>query len=522
MLSTHPVLSCSAAVTWEESLLHGEEVKTWAAMRRAGESIALAALRDFEEIRPLPEDRFRVLVLCGTGHNAGDAILAASRVLVQLPNATATVLLVYGREKLRSLTLKALEELEQAAAARCTMSSWSAEFAQNLAAESFNLCIEGVVGMQIRPPLREPAGALFELIKSMDIELRAAVDLPAGLGDESAPDGFEADFTYATGIAKAPLFLPGNTARTGRVRYLDLGFFDGGTPDSGNPRAVLLPSGLRSLCSLRGAATDKRSYGHVMLLGGSRTMPGALAMATMAAVRGGAGLVTALVPANLSSRLAVLAPEAMWVPLPIDGEGALYVEESLWVVRRASARATSMVIGPGMEVSRNSINLVSRLLRESNIPMVLDAGAICEESASAAASRSVNAAPVVFTPHMGEFQRLCGGSIGEDIEAVLMDFAKRTRSIVVLKGSITRICDGENIVYDTFGGPVLARGGSGDILAGLLGALIARRGADAFQSVCQAAMWHGLAAEHLARARGQQAVRTTEILDHLAPVLREL
>ncbi|MFA5257286.1 MAG: NAD(P)H-hydrate epimerase, partial [Opitutales bacterium] len=229
----HPVLTCAAAADWEEALLRGDETTTWAAMRRAGDGVALAALRDFAEIRPLPAaGAFRALVLCGTGHNAGDALLSARRVLGELPDATATVVLVYGRDALRPLALRALEELEHAAGARAVVCAWSAELAGSLAGQSFEICIEGVLGMSMRPPLRAPAPELFALAAGMDIELRAAVDLPAGLGDECAPDGFAADFTYATGIPKAPLFVPANTARTGRVRYIDIGFFDAASPES--------------------------------------------------------------------------------------------------------------------------------------------------------------------------------------------------------------------------------------------------------------------------------------------------
>ncbi|MBN1403203.1 MAG: NAD(P)H-hydrate dehydratase [Opitutales bacterium] len=517
-LLSHPIIDCAESVKVEEAILHGDEALIYDAMTRAGQGVGEAVLHDWLEVAPMPRKGLRILVLCGVGHNGGDAMQAARFILSQRGQARARVVLAFGREKLRPLAAKSLEALEEASGGRAEVAEWSEELGAELAGQSYDICIEGIVGMQMRPPLREPAPRLFDTVNGMDIALRAAVDLPAGMGDESSPEGYRADFTYATGIAKSPLFAADAVARTGRVRYLDLGFFDKAAPDA--IRRVLLLRNLKALRALRPAASDKRSFGHVFVLGGSRTMPGALAMATLGAVRSGAGLVTAVVPANLSSRMAPLVPEAMWQPLPIDAQGSLIPAEMLHGLRSQLSRASCLVAGPGMEMSRDLRVALSRLVRELDLPMVLDAGAICEETANAVAARPISYPPVVFTPHMGEFMRMVGNF--DDVEKALMDFTSHTRSVVLLKGSVTRICDGKNIYMDCLGGPVLARGGSGDILSGIIGSLLARRGAGALESACLGSLWHGAAGEHLARERGQEGVRTTELLDHLAPALREL
>ncbi len=180
MLITHPVLTCAESAAWEENLLGGDAAKTWAAIERAGEGVGKAALKDYLEIRPIPDD-FRVLVLLGTGHNAADALMAARLILRTLPFAKVTALLLYPREKLRPLALHALDELEATGLERVNVRMWSDAFAQTLVNARFNLCIEGVLGMQMKPPLRAPAPEVFEAVSRMAIEMRAAVDLPAGL-----------------------------------------------------------------------------------------------------------------------------------------------------------------------------------------------------------------------------------------------------------------------------------------------------------------------------------------------------
>jgi NAD(P)H-hydrate epimerase len=128
---------------------------------------------------------------------------------------------------------------------------------------------------------------------------------------------------------------------------------------------------------------------------------------------------------------------------------------------------------------------------------------------------------VVATPHMGEFIRIAKLSDSDFSIQTQLDVSKFYRIMTVLKGPNTRICDGDSVIYSTHGGPVLSRGGSGDILAGLLGGIVAQDNDHVRVSVCQGVMLHGLAAERLARARGQVAVRTTQILEYISEVLRE-
>jgi len=488
---SHPILTCAEARALEAKRFGGDEAGEWAAMKAAGAAVAAAVLADFEEAGGFPETG-TVLVLAGKGHNGGDAMLAAAEILRRQPRARADVWLIYGVRALRPLALRAWQELQHAAPDRVrTVTGRSLH-------RRYALSLDGVFGYQFRPPLDERTLAALRPANALTVTLRAAVDLPSGW---DAPEGFRADFTYATGVVKANLLdLP----NAGRRRYLDLGFFTG---DEAGADRVLTAAVLAPLRAWRDPHADKRRNGHVFVLGGARDYPGAVFMAVLAAIRSGVGLVSAFVPESLVPAFAAKVPEAIWVGCPETPDGGLALEGRHRLVERWD-RATALVVGPGLGRERETEALVAELLKSAPVPAVVDADALQPEVLRAART------PLVLTPHGGEFARIAGG-------VKLADFSAATKATVVLKGPVTRIAAGGVVYHSFFGGPVLARGGSGDLLAGLIGAQLARTPADPVGAACRGVAWHGLAADALARAKGSTAVRTTQVLNYLGPVLRD-
>lgn len=484
---SQPILSCDEARPVEHALFGGDETKEWPAMQRAGRAIATAVRRDFEEIGGFPAAG-RILVLVGKGHNGGDALIAAQALLEAFPAAQASVLFALGERVLRPLAARAWRELSQFARGRVMQLARDAELPPAA------LCLDGVFGFQFRPPVEPRIAALFARVNAAPIRLRAAVDLPSG-------GLFRADFTYATGIVKTPAL---DVAQAGRVRYLDLGFFPENSPGA---QRVLTPAVLAPLAGLRPAVSDKRRFGHVFVLGGSRGFPGAVLMTVLAAARSGAGLVTAFVPESLVPAYAARVPEAMWVGWPETPDGSLALEGE-HLLRTRLERAHALVLGPGLGREAETLALVESLAKNSAVPLVLDADAL--QPTIVRAGR----APRVLTPHAGEYARIAG-------EAELSAFARETKAAVVLKGPATRIAASDEVYHSFFGGPVLARGGSGDLLAGLIGGLLAQAPDNPLLAAARGAVWHGLAADGLARAHGQVAVHTTQLLDFLSPALRE-
>lgn len=494
-LASPPILSCGAAKAWEAQLLK-DEAAEWAAMQRAGRAVAEAVQTDFCEIGGLPANA-RLLVLVGKGHNGGDAMLATKTMLERHPEATADVVFAFGDAPLRPLAQHCWRELSGIGhPARVRQVAMDGA----VLATSYDLCLDGVFGMQFRLPLDEKVAELLAKVNTHPrIRLRAAVDLPSGLGEENAGTVFRADFTYATGIVKAPVVVPENGGLIGRLRYLDLGFFSAVNPPPESARRILPAGILAPLAELRPAISDKRTYGHLLVVGGSLHYPGAILMTVQAALRTGVGLLTACVPESLVPEYATRFPEAMWVGLPVTAAGGL-AAAGLDVIRGKSIRATAVAIGPGLGAYPETIGLVRSIVETVDLPVLFDADALRAEVIAGATGKRI-----VCTPHEGEFQRI-RDSVPAD-------------AVVVRKGPLTRIVAGGVSYLSPFGGPVLARGGSGDLLAGLIGGLLAQTPEDLLLAACRGAVWHGLAADSLARDKGQVAVQTTQLLDYLQPAL---
>ena len=548
----HPVFSCKDALAWERRQLIGGEPAEWAAMQRAGRAVASGIERDALEIGGLPATA-RLLILVGKGHNGGDALLAARELLAARPQSTATIVPVFGERAFRPLAFRAWQQLIAAAPNRVELVNPRGLRERLAGAEQWDLCLDGILGLQFHLPLdADLANLLATLNEHGAFGLRVAVDLPTGVGEECAPVAFRADFTYATGIVKEPVLRPAAAHWVGRLRYADIGFFAAAEPALVHEH-VLTASVLDPLRELRPAGCDKRSYGHVLIVAGSRTMPGAALMAVLAALRSGAGLVTALVPETLVPAFAARAPEAMWLPAAETPGGGIALE-NFTLAREPLTRASALVLGPGLGRERETQAFVQGLLSLAECPVVLDADALQPSVIECLGVKPTR--PIVLTPHAGEFVRLranaphtadrkggarhtpassprsevvdtkaapqpLGYATAPVTNAELIDFALERRLVTVLKGPVSRISDGHRVCHSLFGGPVLARGGSGDLLAGLIGGRLATSTGDTLGKVAQGLVWHGLAADRLARHQGSTSAVATDLLNHLAPVLTD-
>ena len=518
-LPADPILSCEESLAFEKSFFNGDEEREWQAMNQAGESIGDSLLRDMRELRTIPP-RPRILVLVGKGHNGGDALIAAKRMLRTIPTARAVVWPLCSWDECRRHTQRARTELLELAAKRIEemppaneadgIDSLRKSLVEQSGERGFDASIDGLLGMQASLPLREPLGDWVKAINDFEeIAVRAAVDMPTGIGDEQVEDALRADFTYCTGIVKKPVVLPENLKWTGRLRYLDLGFFEQPEYESNQDRAgVLRSSVLKRLRRLRPAVCDKRDQGHLFLLAGSRELGGAAMMAAQAALKAGVGLLTVGIPESLHASFAARRPEAMWVPLPETPEGGLALE-GLGKVRQFLSKATALAIGPGLGTEGETHSLVRETLSFFEGPVVLDADALRPEILSDAQSPE----RLVLTPHAGEFARLSEGRSPKE-------YVSQAGSVLVLKGALTQIVSPSAHHFSFVGSSLLARGGSGDLLTGILGALLAKKIFDVPTSASLAVLWHGRAAEVLARQNGQEAVYATDLLDFLSFAIR--
>ena len=250
---------------------------------------------------------------------------------------------------------------------------------------------------------------------------------------------------------------------------------------------------------IRPADAHKGTFGRVLIIGGSRGMSGAPSLAGLGALRGGAGLVFVAVPSEVLPIVAAIEPSYLTIPLATEEEHGCLSVEGLTGLRKACENKDAIALGPGLGTSRGVAAIVNSLFTELPQPMVVDADALNVLAVSGGVGRpALNAAgPRILTPHPGEFARL----IGRDIATVqsqrtklAAEFAAAHGVIVVLKGQGTVITDGDRVAINRTGNPGLATGGSGDVLTGLIAALLAQ-GLPPFEAAQLGAHLHGLAGD---------------------------
>jgi NAD(P)H-hydrate epimerase len=271
--------------------------------------------------------------------------------------------------------------------------------------------------------------------------------------------------------------------------------------------------------SERGADAHKGDFGLALIVGGSRGMTGAVALAGMAALRGGAGLVRLAVPEGCQHTVATFEPSYMTVGLPNDNAGRISADAYEQVVEWAEA-ATVVGLGPGLGRSDDLDELVGRLYQDIQKPTILDADAL---NALAAQPNLLSqpGGPRILTPHPGEFARLIGKRLdGAKREAAAVDLAARCGVVVVLKGHHTLIADGKRRAENTTGNPGMATGGSGDVLTGLIAAL-ACQGLDPFDAARLGCHLHGLAGDAAAAEVGEVSLIASDLVQFLPDAFEE-
>lgn len=260
--------------------------------------------------------------------------------------------------------------------------------------------------------------------------------------------------------------------------------------------------------------SHKGDYGRALLIGGSQGMAGAIALAGLACLRSGAGLVKIATSSACQTTVAGFEASTMTIPLPCDSQGRIALA-AYDVIAAAANEATAVACGPGLARSDELVELVGRLYQNLQRPMVVDADAL-DALAKNPAVLVPPPAPRILTPHPGEFARLIGHEKIEPHErgALAQEFAKRTGTIVVLKGHHTVITDGEQIALNLNGNPGMATGGTGDVLTGIVTAMLCQR-LSPYDAARLATFVHGLAGDLAAAELGQTAMIASDLIRYL-------
>ncbi len=263
----------------------------------------------------------------------------------------------------------------------------------------------------------------------------------------------------------------------------------------------------------------KGTFGKVDIVAGSEGYTGAPVLAARAAVRGGTGLVFLQVPRCVYPIVAVKCDEAMPSPLPDQG-GKLGADALPLILERAKG-CDAVLIGPGLGRSGESDKVAREVAKTIETPLVLDADGLNAVSGHITILRG-RKSPTILTPHDGEFARLTGHWPGEDRRAEALALAEQTGAVVVLKGHRTVIAEpGGSLCVNTTGNAGMAKGGSGDVLAGLTVSLLAQ-GMDAFHAAAAAVWIHGRAGDLCRDEMGERAMTPSDLISHFSAVLKPL
>jgi NAD(P)H-hydrate epimerase len=338
-----------------------------------------------------------------------------------------------------------------------------------------------------------------------------AIDIPSGIDADSgiaAGPAVRADLTATIGLPKTGLIHPAALPYTGSVEVIDIGIPFEFSDDTGGCEEAAMIDRSDIFLPRRERDSHKGTYGHVLLIGGSKGFTGAIAMAARAALRSGTGLVSVLTPEDVYPIVAhACGPEVMVHPVP--NLGTMTVDfSSQW------KKITAVLAGPGLGALPE---LIERLLETCPVPLVLDADALCIAPEKIAAAKC----PVVLTPHPGEFARLFGAPVA-DRWGQAQAAAEKTGKTIVLKGAGTLVAEpGHKLAVNLTGNPGMATGGSGDVLAGLLTGLLGQ-GLETFNAAMTAVYLHGIAGDIAAHDCTQSAQIATDIIEALPDAFRFL
>jgi len=453
-------------------------------MERAGAGVARAV----ERVAPDGP----VAVVCGKGNNGGDGLVVAR--LLRDAGREVTVVCVAPPEELTGDARANLDRLPGDGPVRMNTGGVG----------RVAVVVDALLGTGFRGAPDGAMGEAIDAVNAAGAPVVVSVDVPSGVDASTgvvSGMAVHASLTVTFHAAKPGLWIHPGKAHTGEVETIDIGIPRG---EPGTATIGLIDPSVLDLLPRRGATSTKFTSGHVLVVGGSRGLTGAPQMAAQAAMRAGAGYLTACVPATLEAILASAGPaELMTRALPDDDDGGL-TAGGVASVLDATERGGVLALGPGLGRGDGAVAFARALAREAKVALVLDADGL-NAHAGLLGDLAGRKAPTVLTPHAGELGRLLvldSNEIERERLHHVRTAAERARAVVVLKGDDTLIADPSGRVAVSPGAsPALATAGTGDVLTGVIAALLAA-GLDSFAAAAAGVSLHAEAGREAARRQG--------------------
>ncbi len=490
-------------------------VPSLALMENAGTAVAEFVLARYSAAR-------RIGVICGKGNNGGDGFVAA-RKLHEAGKHVSLILLasshdlrgdaaaMFAKLPTKPVLVRSAEELQSAPVREIFRS---------------DVLLDAILGTGFQPPVKGLYEQAISLLNSAPAPV-IAVDIPSGADADmmdKQPGLVARANAIVTFTAPRPAHVFGNLA-VGPTVIAPIG-----SPAEAIVSSLDLhlttPADLAPLLLPRPRDSNKGMYGHVLALGGSLGKSGAVAMAGMAALRAGTGLVTIATAKSALPTVAGFHPELMTEPLAETEGGSISLEDfENGRFDDLAKRKTVLAIGPGISRHPQTSQLVRSILRKYELPMVLDADGLNAFEGRSSELNGKNRM-LVITPHPGEMARLAACSVAEvqrDRLRIVRAFAREHAVIVVLKGDRTLVASPNGTTWvNPTGNPGMATGGTGDILTGIVAGFMAQHPSRTFEAVITAVYLHGLAGDVACESMGEHSLTATDLLPALPEAFRRL
>jgi ADP-dependent NAD(P)H-hydrate dehydratase / NAD(P)H-hydrate epimerase len=494
---------------WLDPCLDADQMRStdrWAIQDRGVPSLELmeTAGRAVAEAAAETAGSGRAAVVCGKGNNGGDGLVAA-RLLREMGFEVDALLLGPGEQ----LSEDARANLERFDGARHV---GPGELPAAL--EGAGVVVDAVFGTGFAGAPRDPAASAIDAMNEAGAPLVAA-DVASGVNASTGEvEGMAvgADLTVTFHAPKLGHWVAPGKDHTGELRVAPIGI-PGGAPVQ--PTAGLISTRVLELAPHRAAGSTKFTSGQVVVIGGSRGLTGAVCLSALGAIRSGAGYATVAVPADLESIFEIKLTEVMSLGCA-SRDGKLRPAASEQILG-ATERAAAVVLGSGMGREQGTQRLARELTQRIEAPLVLDADGL-NAHAGRVESLTDRSEPLVLTPHEGELGRLLDRD-SSAIRAKRLESAKETAersgAIVLLKGDDSIVTDGTRVAVNAVSSPQLATAGTGDVLTGVIAALIAR-GVEPFAATCAAVVAHSRAGRVAGERVGHDSVIAGDVIEAIS------
>jgi len=451
------------------------------------------------------------LIAVGTGNNGGDGLVVARLLFAK--GKQVHVLLI-GNDSKRSV--ENLLQLDLIKKLDIPHSYYSKEEFLKLSKQS-DIIIDSIFGVGL---VRELCGEYKEfvsLINSFD-GIKLSVDIPSGVDGDTGQilgEAVKANYTVTFAYPKTGLFMDSSIDFVGELRVIDIGipkFYE----KELNINYVEKNFIKNIAPKKRNKNSFKNQYGRLLLIGGSKTMGGAIVLAGKSALKSGVGLLNIIVPESIHSIVASQIPTAMVTPIK-EKDGYIIKDENL--LNNYIDKADCIAFGPGMGTNIETEEVLKYIMENYKKPLVIDADGLNLLAKNMNLLEKRKNEITILTPHIGELSRLLNISskdIQKDRISILKSFVEKYNAILVLKGVKTQISQTDEEIYiNSSGSPTLARGGSGDILTGIIGSFIAQNNIKPIDSVILSVYIHGLLANLADKVLNEHSIMTEELIKFL-------